>query len=109
MSDNPSTGGTMRRGGLAALIGAVVVSLSLLAAVPAIAQSGEKPKASDVGVTAKEIHVATIADVDNPLAPNLFKGAKVGAEAAAKYLNSKAGGGGIAGRKIVVDFLDSKL
>jgi hypothetical protein len=76
---------------------------------PAAAQSKEATKATDVGVTAKEIHVATIADVDNPLAPGLFKGAEVGAEAAAKYLNSKAGGGGIAGRKIVVDFIDSKL
>ena len=28
---------------------------------------------------------------------------------AAKYLNSKAGGGGIAGRKLVVDFIDSHL
>ena len=27
----------------------------------------------------------------------------------AKYLNSKAGGGGLAGRKVVVDFYDSKL
>ena len=27
----------------------------------------------------------------------------------AKYLNSKAGGGGVAGRKVVVDFIDSKL
>ena len=30
-------------------------------------------------------------------------------KAGAKYLNSKAGGGGVAGRKVVVDFLDSKL
>jgi hypothetical protein len=89
-----------------------VISTSLVAAwiVPSNAQTGgEAPTATDVGVTAKEIHVATIADVDNPFAPGLFKGAKVGAEAAAKYLNSKAGGGGIGGRKVVVDFIDSKL
>ena len=60
-------------------------------------------------MTPTEIHIATIADVDNPFAPGLFKGAEVGAEAAAKFLNSKAGGGGIAGRKVVVDFIDSKL
>jgi len=41
--------------------------------------------------------------------PNLFKGSKDAVEGAAKYLNSKAGGGGLAGRKVVVDFLDSKL
>jgi hypothetical protein len=77
---------------------------------PTSAQSGaEAPRGTDVGVTAKEIHVATIADVDNPFAPGLFKGAEVGAEAAAEYLNSKAGGGGIAGRLVVVDFIDSKL
>ena len=50
-----------------------------------------------------------IADVDNPIVPNLFKGSKDAVEGAAKYLNSKAGGGGLAGRKVVVDFYDSKL
>ena len=41
------------------------------------AQSGdEKPKATDVGITDKEIHIAVIADVDNPIVPNLFKGSK---------------------------------
>jgi hypothetical protein len=79
-------------------------------AAPAGAQSGsDTPKAVEVGVTPTEIHIATIADVDTPLAPGLFEGAKYGALGAAKYLNSKAGGGGVAGRKIVVDFLDSKL
>jgi Periplasmic binding protein len=100
----------MSRGGLAALVGAVVASLALVGVVPAAAQSGgEKPKATEVGVTASEIHVATIADVDNPFAPGVFQGAKYGAEGAAQYLNSKAGGGGIDGRKIVVDFIDSHL
>jgi hypothetical protein len=99
----------MRRGALAILVGAVIASLALAAAGPATAQSGEAPKATDVGVTAKEIHIATIADVDNPLAPGLFQGARYGAQGAADYLNSKAGGGGINGRKVVVDFIDSKL
>ncbi|MGZ7023700.1 MAG: ABC transporter substrate-binding protein, partial [Ilumatobacteraceae bacterium] len=71
--------------------------------------SSEKPKATDVGITDTEIHVAVIADVDNPIVPNLFKGSKDAVEGAAKYLNSKAGGGGLAGRKVVVDFYDSKL
>jgi hypothetical protein len=95
-----------------ALFAVLVVSIGTLAAtaVSAGAQSnGEAPKATDVGITATEIHVAVIADVDNPIVPNLFKGSKDAVEGAAKYLNSKAGGGGLAGRKVVVDFYDSKL
>jgi hypothetical protein len=92
------------------VVGALSLGLVATWIVPTGAQSGgDSPQATDVGVTAKEIHVATIADVDNPFAPGLFKGAKIGAEAAAKYLNSKAGGSGIAGRKVVVDFIDSHL
>ena len=91
-------------------ITAVILAWALAAMPIALAQSSnEAPKASDVGITAKEIHVATIADVDNPLAPALFQGARYGAQGAADYINSKAGGGGINGRKLVVDFIDSKL
>jgi hypothetical protein len=88
----------------------VAVGLAVVA-LPAGAQekSGEKPDATDVGITAKEIHVAVPADVDNPFQPGLFQGVVDGANGAAKYLNSKAGGGGIGGRKIVVDFIDTKL
>ena len=92
-----------------AAVAATVASLLALGTVSAKAQSDQTPKATDVGVTAKEIHVATIADVDNPFSPGLFQGARYGAEGAARYLNSKAGGGGVNGRKIVVDFIDSKL
>ncbi len=84
-----------------------MLSLPLIAG-PVSAQAGA-PKATEIGVTADEIHVATIADVDNPFSPGLFEGAKYGAEGAAKYLNSKAGGGGVAGRKLVIDFIDSQL
>jgi hypothetical protein len=91
-------------------IAALAVVLAAVGVVPAGAQSGsEKPTASDVGVTANEIHIAVVADVNNPLVPGLFEGARYGVEGAAKYLNSKAGGGGVAGRKLVVDFLDSEL
>ena len=93
----------------------VVVCLVLVGlAVPAIGtasaqSSNEKPKATEVGVTATEIHIGVVADVDNPFAPGLFQGAVDGVKAGAAYLNSKAGGGGLAGRKVVVDFYDSKL
>src|SRR3954469_2516790 len=93
----------------------VVVCLVLVAlAVPAVGtaaaqSSNEKTKATEVGVTATEIHIAVIADVDNPFAPGLFQGAADGVKAGAAYLNSKAGGGGLAGRKVVVDFIDTHL
>ena len=102
----------MRRPRWVALVAALVICVGTLAAstITAGAQSSsEKPEATDVGITADEIHVAVIADVDNPIVPNLFKGSKDAVEGAAKFLNSKAGGGGLAGRKVVVDFYDSKL
>ena len=102
----------MKRSRWVALAVALVVSVGTLAAtaVTAGAQSGsEKPKATDVGITPTEIHIAVIADVDNAIVPNLFKASPDAVKGVAKYLNSKAGGGGLAGRKVVVDFYDSKL
>ena len=94
----------------AIVVGALLVGLAALAVAPASAQSSnEKPKATEVGVSASEIHIGVVADVDNPFAPGLFKGAVDGVKAGAAYLNSKAGGGGLAGRKVVVDFYDSHL
>ena len=102
--------GTMNRLRTLLVVGGLVIALAVTYAVPALAQSsGDKPKATEVGVTAKEIHIAVVADVDNPFVPGLFQGIVDGVKAGAKYLNSKAGGGGVAGRKVVVDFIDSKL
>ena len=100
----------MFRKGRIVLVGVCAVGLAVLGVAPAVAQSSsDTPKATEIGVTAKEIHIAVGADVDNPFAPGLFKGAVDGVKGAAKYINSKAGGGGIAGRKLVVDFIDSHL
>ncbi len=67
----------------AIVIGALLVSLAALGAGPATAQSSnEKPQATEVGVTATEIHIAVIADVDNAPAPGLFKGSVDGVKAA---------------------------
>ena len=91
-------------------IAGVCALAALVSGVPAAAQSSsDKPKATDVGITAKEIHIAVIADVDNAIVPGLFQGAVDGVKGAAAYLNCKAGGSGVAGRKLVVDFIDSKL
>jgi ABC-type branched-subunit amino acid transport system substrate-binding protein len=69
------------------------------------ATSGGSPD-SEVGVTANEIHIGVIADVDNAAAPGLFQGAVDGVKAWADYVNAH---GKLAGRKVVVDFYDSKL
>ena len=53
-----------------------------------------------------EIRIAVVADVDNPFVPGLFQGAVDGVNGAAKYINAN---GGIGGRKVQVDFIDSKL
>jgi Periplasmic binding protein len=100
----------MRKSRWVVLVGALSAALAATSALPASAQSSSPaPKATEIGVTANEIHIAIVADVDNALAPGLFKGAVDGVKAGAAYLNSKAGGGGVAGRKLVVDFYDSKL
>jgi hypothetical protein len=96
---------------LALGISMVMVASVLSATTAGGGQStnGEKPRATDVGITAEEIHIAVVADVDNPIVPNIFKPVKDAVIGIGKYLNSKAGGGGLAGRKVVVDFYDSKL
>ncbi len=68
--------------------------------------ANEKPTATDVGVTATEIHIGVIADVDNPFQPGLFQGSVDAVNGVAKTINQQ---GGIGGRKVVVDFYDSKL
>src|SRR4051812_8516964 len=89
------------------VVGAIAVGAPVSAATNAA--NAEKPTAVEIGVSAREIRIAVIADVDNPIVPGIFQGAVDGVQGAAKYLNSKAGGGGVAGRKLVVDFIDSKL
>jgi hypothetical protein len=93
----------------AVLCVAIVAGVAGLSTAASAQSGNETPKATDVGITAKEIHIAVIADVDNPIVPNLFKPDADAVKGVANYLNSKAGGGGLAGRKVVVDFYDSKL
>jgi len=100
---------SMKRIWGAALCVAITAAVAGLGTAASAQTGSEAPKATDVGITAKEIHVAVIADVDNPIVPNLFKASPDAMKGFAKYINSKAGGGGLAGRKLVVDFYDSKL
>jgi len=92
------------------IIALVTFALAATSLLPAAAQSSDtKPTASEIGVSPTEIHIAVLADVDNPFAPGLFQGSVDGVKGAAAYLNSKAGGGGVAGRKLVVDFSDTHV
>jgi ABC-type branched-subunit amino acid transport system substrate-binding protein len=90
--------------------GALVVLTALGLTIGVLPSAGgaadEKPTDTEIGVTAKEIHIATIADVDNSISPGLFQGGVDGVNGAVKYINAN---GGIAGRKLVMDFYDSKL
>lgn len=88
---------------------AVVLVASVLVPITAGAQgSGGKDalKASDVGITATEIRIGVLADVDNPFQPGLFEGSPTAVKAWAKWMNKN---GGLANRKVVVDFIDTKL
>jgi hypothetical protein len=86
---------------------AIAVMVTVTSSSVSVAQTdGEKPAASEIGVTADEIRVAVVADVDNQFAPGVFQGSVDGVKGWAKFVNAH---GGLAGRKVVVDFIDSKL
>jgi ABC-type branched-subunit amino acid transport system substrate-binding protein len=92
---------------VARLLIALTVLAVTIAVMPAVGGAAdEKPTDTEIGVTAKEIHIATVADVDNSIAPGLFQGGVDGVTGAVKYINAN---GGIGGRKLVMDFYDSKL
>jgi hypothetical protein len=94
-----------------ALATAMVLTMGATAAVAGAQSTTEKPKATEVGVTDTEIHIAVLADVDNTIRPGLFKGAQDAGEAWAGYINGscKTKNKCVAGRKVVVDFIDTKL
>ena len=90
---------------LAVTVAVLSVAMIGATATGAGAQSA-KAKAADVGITDTQIRVAVIADVDTPVQPGLFKASVDAMNAWAKTVNQA---GGIAGRKVVIDFIDSKL
>ena len=89
----------------------LVVALGLVGALVPTAASArpeqQQPAAGEIGVTADTIRIAVIADVDNAARPGLFQGSVDGVNAFAKFVN--ANGGVAGGRKVQVDFIDSKL
>ena len=99
----------MRRSRVLSALLAVCITALALVSVGTVGVAGaqnSKPKADDVGITATEIRLAVIADVDNSLAPGVFKASVDAMKAWAKVVNKE---GGLAGRKVVIDFIDSKL
>jgi hypothetical protein len=90
----------------------LVAALGLVGAlIPAASAAGRpaqnQPGGGEIGVTADTIRIAVIADVDNAARPGLFQGSVDGVNAFAKFVN--ANGGVAGGRKVEVDFIDSKL
>ena len=90
---------------------AIAVSVSALAVAAGAQSTNEAPKATDVGITPTEIHIAVVADVDNSIVPNLFKPSADAVKGFGDYINNscKQKNKCLAGRKVVVDFYDSKL
>lgn len=66
---------------------------------------GDKAKGTDIGLTATQIRIGVIADVQTSVAPGLFQKSVNAVNAWADLVNAN---GGLAGRKVVVDFIDSK-
>jgi ABC-type branched-subunit amino acid transport system substrate-binding protein len=86
----------------------VVVAIAVGVSAPVVSaqSSGASRQATEVGVTSSTIRIGVIADDDNPEAPGIFAGSPRAVEAWAKYVNAH---GGVAGRKVQVDFIDSHL
>ncbi len=95
----------MRGRRIVALATVVAAGLGVLTTAAGAQAEGGDP-ASDIGITAKQIRIAVVADVENSFRPGLFASSPAAVRGWAKYINKQ---GGIAGRKVVVDFIDSHL
>jgi hypothetical protein len=95
-----------RRLAVALGVACCAATFATVTSLPSATAAGEKPTSSEIGVTPTEVRIAVIADVDTPLAPGAYAGARDAVQGFAKYINKQ---GGLAGRKVVVDFYDSKL
>ncbi|MGQ0803670.1 MAG: ABC transporter substrate-binding protein [Actinomycetota bacterium] len=97
----------MRRGRWIALVSVVAVAAAYISVAASAGAQEDTPEATEIGVTADTITITVIADVDNAARPGLFKGSADGVMAAAEYINEEEGG--LAGRQLEVNFIDSHL
>jgi ABC-type branched-subunit amino acid transport system substrate-binding protein len=107
-STSSSAGSSAASSSAAATSAAPAASGSADSTVPD--PTGASPVASaagtDVGLTATTMRIAIIADVNNPLVPGLFQDSVNAVKQWATDVNAN---GGLAGRKVTVDFCDGKL
>ncbi len=89
-----------------ATTGAEDSSAATTAASAATTAAAEPTEATDVGITATEIHIGVVADVDTPISPGLSQPLVSAVQAWGDQINAN---GGLAGRQVVVTFYDSKL
>ena len=95
-----------RGAALAAVLAAAVATVGAVGDAGAQSGGKESLEATDVGITANEIRIAVLADVENPLQPGLFRGSPDAMKGFEKYINAN---GKLAGRRLKVDFIDSHL
>jgi ABC-type branched-subunit amino acid transport system substrate-binding protein len=91
---------------MVAIVLAAVSSVGLGTAAASTQGAKSVATASDVGITPTTIRIAVVADVDNALSPGVLQPVVDGMTGAVKYINAN---GGVAGRKLQLDFIDSKL
>jgi hypothetical protein len=72
----------------------------------ALRPTGSAAPADEVGISATQIRVGMIADVNTSVVPGLFQKSVDAVKAWANIVNQS---GGLAGRQVVVDFCDGKL
>jgi hypothetical protein len=96
----------MRRRRWIGVIGVALMVAGVSTSAASAQGTGGPLQATDVGVSATTIRIGVLADVDNPATPGLFQGSVSAIQGWARYLNAH---GGLAGRQVVVDFMDTHL
>ena len=102
------------------LVGALLAAILLMGLCASTASAATRPSSSgsidltasstypahEIGITPTTIRIGMIADVNTPVQPGLFKQSVQEVQAWAAIVNRH---GGLAGRKVVIDFCDSML
>ncbi len=104
-SSSKSSSSSSSAGGSGATTGAASSGGTASAANGGLGDLGKASGGTDVGLTATTMRIAIVADVASPYLPGLFQASVDSINAWAKVVNAN---GGIAGRQVAVDFIDSK-